>query len=57
MRVVLWDEFDVAPDVDRAPRMYCDECRKRVPYRYDQFGYRECLECNADETALAALEV
>lgn len=32
MRVVLWDEFDVTPDVDRAPRirMYCRFCEANV---------------------------
>jgi len=50
---ILWDEIGKPdyfgePDIDTAPRMWCSDCRKRVPYRYDQFGYRECLKCNEE---------
>ena len=52
MRVVLFDDMDgqyIYPDIDRAPITWCDECQKRSTYRYDRFGYRECLECNKRE--------
>ena len=54
MRVVLWDEFDVEPDVERAPRFYCADCRHRTLFSFDMDGARVCRECNED--ALAELE-
>lgn len=42
-------DFDIEPDIDRAPRMYCDECRRKTPYRYDQFDMPVCLECQEEE--------
>lgn len=40
---------DIEPDIDRAPRMWCSECRCRTHYRYDQFDMRVCLECQEEE--------
>ncbi|MBB3257679.1 hypothetical protein F4827_002544 [Paraburkholderia bannensis] len=45
MRVVLWDEFDVAPDVEIAPRLWCAECRRRTLFTRDLDGYPVCREC------------
>jgi hypothetical protein len=48
MRVLLFDEM---PDLDEPPvvRMWCDWCKRRTQYRYDQFGFRQCIDCNDDE--------
>lgn len=48
--------FFSEPDIDRMPRMWCECCRKRTPYRYDQFDVRECLECNCEEEVCHADE-
>lgn len=56
MRVLLYDELpsDYA-DVERAPRFYCADCRRRTLFSFDMDGARVCRECNED--ALAALEI
>jgi len=53
MRVTLWDEFDVEPDVDTAPRMWCSDCRKRTLFTRDMDGIPLCRECNEEEVCHA----
>lgn len=51
MRVQLWDEFEVAPDIEpNRLRSWCDECRRKTAYRYDQFDLPMCVEHTEDET-------
>lgn len=52
MRVSFWDDL---PDVDIAPRSWCEECRRRTLFNRDQDGIPVCRECN--EAAEAALSV
>lgn len=51
MRVLLWDECDVEPDVERAPRFYCAECCRRTLFTFDMDGARICREHTEDEVA------
>ncbi|WP_156965851.1 hypothetical protein [Paraburkholderia bannensis] len=46
---MLWDELDVKPDVERAPRFYCAECRRATLFDRDLDGYPICRECAEDE--------
>lgn len=50
MRVDLWDEL---PDVECAPRFYCDECRRRTLFYRDIDGYPICREHTQEEASHA----
>lgn len=45
----LWDEMNVEPDVERAPRMWCADCHRRTLFRFDMDGARICREHTEDE--------
>lgn len=51
--MLLWDEMRVPhPDDFDPPHvrlMWCEECHRKTPYRYDMFGLPMCMEHNAVE--------
>lgn len=43
-------EFNPSIDLDEpaAPRMWCEECRRRTLFRRDQDGMPVCRECSEE---------
>lgn len=45
----LLDELDY-PDIEpHQYRLWCDECRRKTLFRYDQFDLPQCLEHTEEE--------
>lgn len=53
LRTRIDDEIDYfgPPDIEIAPTMWCEECRRRTLFRRDMDGIPICREHTQDEVA------